>query len=118
MFVRKAEEVAKLLLPAFNTPTGIPYAMVNPRTGSAHNWGWASGGSSILAEFGTLQLGPSSTQLLFHHSEFDYLSHETGNPLYASKITRIRDVLTGLDKPEGLYPLYLNPKTLKWGQRE
>ncbi|KAK6017883.1 glycosyl hydrolase family 47 [Ostertagia ostertagi] len=28
MYVEKAEEIAKLLLPAFDTPTGIPYAVV------------------------------------------------------------------------------------------
>ena len=29
MFKDKAYLIAKKLLPAFNTPTGIPYAMVN-----------------------------------------------------------------------------------------
>ena len=38
------------------------------------NYGWASGGQSILAEFGTL------------HLEFTYLSHITGDPVYASKV--------------------------------
>ncbi|KAK6055829.1 glycosyl hydrolase family 47 [Cooperia oncophora] len=103
MYVEKAEEIAKLLLPAFNTPTGIPYAVVNVVTGSAKNYGWASGQSSILSEFGSLQL------------EFDYLSHVTGNKIYSEKIKRIRDFLTEMDKPNGLYPLYLNPKTGKWG---
>ncbi|KAK6022361.1 glycosyl hydrolase family 47 [Ostertagia ostertagi] len=103
MYVEKAEEIAKLLLPAFDTPTGIPYAVVNVVTGSAKNYGWASGQSSILSEFGSLQL------------EFDYLSHVTGNKIYSEKIERIRDFLTNMDKPNGLYPLYLNPKTGKWG---
>nr|CDJ95765.1 Glycoside hydrolase domain containing protein [Haemonchus contortus] len=103
MYVEKAEEIAKLLLPAFDTPTGIPYAVVNVVTGSAKNYGWASGQSSILSEFGSLQL------------EFDYLSHITGNKIYSDKIKRIREFLTAMDKPNGLYPLYLNPKTGKWG---
>ncbi len=30
MYLDKAEEVATLLLPAFDTITGIPYALVNP----------------------------------------------------------------------------------------
>lgn len=33
LFKDKAKEVADKLLPAFQTPTGIPYALVNPRTG-------------------------------------------------------------------------------------
>jgi len=32
MFKNKAVEIADKLLPAFNTPTGIPMAMVNGRT--------------------------------------------------------------------------------------
>ena len=45
MFKWKAVHIADKLLPAFNTPTGIPYALVNMRGGSAINFGWASGGS-------------------------------------------------------------------------
>ncbi|KIH53079.1 glycosyl hydrolase family 47 [Ancylostoma duodenale] len=103
MYVEKAETIAKLLLPAFDTPTGIPFALVNPTTGSAKNYGWASGGCSILSEFGSLQL------------EFDYLSHVTGNKIYSEKIQKIRNFLTQMEKPKGLYPLYLNPRTGKWG---
>ena len=29
---------------------------------------------------------------------------------------RIREILKGMDKPNGLYPNYLNPKTGRWGQ--
>lgn len=47
MFLNKAREVADLLLPAFNTPTGIPLALVNMQTGHASNYGWASGGCSV-----------------------------------------------------------------------
>ena len=31
-FLAKAEDIAKLLLPIFDTPTGIPLALVNPKT--------------------------------------------------------------------------------------
>ncbi|XP_074660348.1 mannosyl-oligosaccharide 1,2-alpha-mannosidase IA-like [Tubulanus polymorphus] len=100
----KAIEVADKLLPAFNTPTGIPYSTINLQSGNGRNWGWASGGCSILAEFGTL------------HLEFAYLTEITGNPIYLQKVMRIREVLKQLDKPYGLYPNYLNPKTGRWGQ--
>ena len=33
MFLKKAEEVATILLPAFETPTGIPMALLNVQTG-------------------------------------------------------------------------------------
>ncbi|XP_043243879.1 mannosyl-oligosaccharide 1,2-alpha-mannosidase IA-like [Amphibalanus amphitrite] len=105
MFRDKALAIAHAMLPGFNTPTGIPYSLVVPTTGRAKNYGWASGASSILSEFGTL------------HMEFSYLSDVTGEPEYRKKVERIRQVLNGLEKPNGLYPNYLNPKTGKWGQR-
>ena len=48
------------------------------------NFGWASGGSSILAEFGSL------------HMEFSYLSDVTGDPVYAQKVERVREVSVGM----------------------
>ena len=33
LFRDKAEQTARALLPAFDTPTGIPYAMLVPATG-------------------------------------------------------------------------------------
>ncbi|CAH1798860.1 unnamed protein product, partial [Owenia fusiformis] len=105
MYKTKAVAIADKLLPAFNTPTGIPNAMINIKTGSSRNWGWASGGCSILAEFGTL------------HLEFAQLTEITGNPIYLEKVMKIREVLQQLDKPNNLYPNYLNPKTGRWGQQ-
>lgn len=43
-------------------------------SGVGRNWGWASAGSSILAEFGTL------------HMEFVHLTYLTGNPVYYQKV--------------------------------
>ncbi|XP_063703340.1 mannosyl-oligosaccharide alpha-1,2-mannosidase IA [Culicoides brevitarsis] len=105
IFKEKAQYTADKLLPAFQTPTGIPYALINFRTGSSKNYAWASGASSILSEFGTL------------HLEFAYLSDITGNPIYKERVNNIRQVLKELEKPKGLYPNYLNPKTGKWGQQ-
>uniref|UniRef100_A0A8C2FG57 alpha-1,2-Mannosidase n=1 Tax=Cyprinus carpio TaxID=7962 RepID=A0A8C2FG57_CYPCA len=68
------------------------------------NWGWASAGSSILAEFGTL------------HMEFVHLTYLTGNPAYYQKVMHIRKLLAKMDRPNGLYPNYLNPRTGRWGQ--
>lgn len=104
MFRDKAKAVADKLLPAFDTPTGIPHALVNLENGHSKNYQWASGGASILSEFGTLQL------------EFTYLSDVTNDPIYRQKVEKIRDVLKRLTKPNGLYPNYLNPKTGRWGQ--
>uniref|UniRef100_A0A4W3H9Q2 alpha-1,2-Mannosidase n=1 Tax=Callorhinchus milii TaxID=7868 RepID=A0A4W3H9Q2_CALMI len=104
VFRVKAVELGEKLLPAFNTPTGIPWALLNIKSGLGRNWPWASGGSSILAEFGTL------------HLEFMHLSRLSGNPVFAEKMQSIRKVLNRLDKPQGLYPNYLNPNSGQWGQ--
>merc|ERR1712038_1117772 len=105
LFRDKAAHVADKLLPAFKSPTGIPFALINMRTGSAKNYGWASGGSSILSEFGTL------------HMEFAYLSDITGDPTFTQLVEKIRSVIQSATRPRNLYPNYLNPKTGKWGQQ-
>ncbi|XP_034383034.1 mannosyl-oligosaccharide 1,2-alpha-mannosidase IA [Cyclopterus lumpus] len=104
VYRRKAVELGEKLLPAFKTPTGIPWALLNLKSGIGRNWPWASGGSSILAEYGTL------------HLEFMHLSKLSGNPDFAQKVMNIRKVLNRLDKPQGLYPNYLNPNSGQWGQ--
>ena len=107
MFLQKALSFADKLLPAFDTPTGIPYALINPSTGYVKNYAWASGSCSILSEVGSL------------HLEFYRLTQVTGNNVYRQKVEKIRDVLNSAPKVnEGLYPNYINPKTASWGQRK
>eukprot|EP00112_Aurelia_sp_Birch-Aquarium-sp1_P019897 Seg5010.1 transcript_id=Seg5010.1/GoldUCD/mRNA.D3Y31 product="Mannosyl-oligosaccharide 1 2-alpha-mannosidase IA" protein_id=Seg5010.1/GoldUCD/D3Y31 len=101
----KAKALGDKLLPAFNTPSGIPWGLLNMQGGAGMNYGWASGGQSILAEFGTL------------HLEFTYLSHITGDPIYASKVNKVREVLRAIEKPNGLYPNYMDPRSGTWGQQ-
>ncbi|XP_004365487.2 mannosidase [Capsaspora owczarzaki ATCC 30864] len=103
IFKTKAVEIADLLLPAFNTPTGLPFAMCNLNSGHARNHDWA-GGSSILAEVGTLDL------------EFQYLSDITGNEVYRNKVLRIRKHMKDISKPDGLYPNYISPHSGSFGQ--
>ncbi|CAG5136271.1 unnamed protein product [Candidula unifasciata] len=105
IFKKRAKEIADKLLPAFNTPTGLPLAIINLKTGSSRNYGWASGGSSILSEIGSL------------HLEFDYLSAVTENSIYRDKVMKIRTFLKEIDKPGGFYSNYIHPKTGKWGQQ-
>lgn len=96
LYKNKAKYVADKLIPAFNTPTGVPYTRINFKTGVPE------GGSSILSDFGTLSL------------EFNYLSVITGDSTYKNIIDRITNFLNDKDKPNGLYPSWLNPKTGKW----
>ncbi|XP_062322417.1 mannosyl-oligosaccharide 1,2-alpha-mannosidase IA isoform X1 [Osmerus eperlanus] len=105
MFKQKVLELGEKLLPAFNTPTGIPRGVINlGSSGTSWSWGWASAGSSILAEFGTL------------HLEFLHLSQLSGNPVYTEKVMNIRKLLNRMEKPHGLYPNFLSPVTGSWVQ--
>ncbi|VDP17888.1 unnamed protein product [Heligmosomoides polygyrus] len=101
-YIGKARLVAEALLPAFNTPTGIPKSSLDVSSRHASNYGWADGGSSILAEIGSL------------HLEFTYLSHVTKSPLFVKKVKKIRDALDRVEKPKGLYSNYISPDSGKW----
>ncbi|XP_064836009.1 mannosyl-oligosaccharide 1,2-alpha-mannosidase IA-like [Oncorhynchus masou masou] len=104
VFKRKVVELGRSLLPAFNTPTGIPHGVVN-LAGDSRRWsGGDLGRSSVLAEFGTL------------HLEFVHLSELTNDPIYTEKVMNIRKHLNQLDKPRGLYPNALNPVSGNWEQ--
>ncbi|XP_008278822.1 mannosyl-oligosaccharide 1,2-alpha-mannosidase IA isoform X1 [Stegastes partitus] len=105
LFRSKAMELGEKLLPAFNTPTGIPRGVINlGSSGTSWSWGWASAGSSILAEFGTL------------HLEFVHLSELSNNPIYTEKVMNIRKLLNKIEKPHGLYPNFLSPVSGNWVQ--
>ncbi|XP_070767651.1 mannosyl-oligosaccharide 1,2-alpha-mannosidase IA [Enoplosus armatus] len=105
LFKNKVLELGEKLLPAFNTPTGIPRGVINlGSSGTSWSWGWASAGSSILAEFGTL------------HLEFVHLSELSNNPIYTEKVMNIRKLLNKIEKPHGLYPNFLSPVSGNWVQ--
>ncbi|KAK6324002.1 hypothetical protein J4Q44_G00063410 [Coregonus suidteri] len=104
VFKRKVVELGRNLLPAFNTPTGIPHGVVNLAGDSRRSTGGDLGRSSVLAEFGTL------------HLEFVHLSELTKDPIYTEKVMNIRKHLNQLDKPHGLYPNALNPVSGNWEQ--
>ncbi|KAM4796953.1 LOW QUALITY PROTEIN: mannosyl-oligosaccharide 1,2-alpha-mannosidase IC [Rhinophrynus dorsalis] len=104
VFREKAIVLGKKLLPAFSTPTGIPRGIINLGNGLNWSWGWASAGSSILAEFGTL------------HLEFVQLSELSGNAVFTEKVNNIRKILRKIEKPHGLYPNYFSPTSGNWVQ--
>ena len=54
-FLKKAAELADILLHAYNTSNGIPHATINLFTKQHANPSW-TGGSSVLSEFATVQL--------------------------------------------------------------
>lgn len=96
LFLEKARDIADRLLPAWNTPSGIPYNIINLVHGNAHNPGW-TGGDSILADSGTEQL------------EFIALSQRTGDPKYQKKVENVIIELNKTFPADGLLPIYINP---------
>jgi mannosidase alpha-like ER degradation enhancer 2 len=68
--LKQAEDLGTRLLPAFDTPTGLPYVNINLRTGKGQ------GVDSNPAEAGTLLL------------EYGTLSRLTGNPVFYQKAKR------------------------------
>ncbi|KAL3511529.1 hypothetical protein ACH5RR_024246 [Cinchona calisaya] len=97
VFLEKAQDIADRLLPAWDTPTGIPYNVINLAHGNPHNPGW-TGGDSILADSGTEQL------------EFIALSQRTGNPKYQQKVENVILELNKTFPVDGLLPIYINPQ--------
>ena len=67
------------------------------------NYPWAAGGSCILSEMGTLQL------------EMDYLSHVSGDPVFAAKVDKINNHLRSIAPSSNLYSNFINANTGKWG---
>ncbi|XVF23212.1 hypothetical protein REPUB_Repub13aG0017500 [Reevesia pubescens] len=96
VFLEKARDIADRLLPAWDTPSGIPYNVINLARGNAHNHGW-TGGASILADSGTEQL------------EFIALSQRTGDPKYQNKVEKVIVALNKTFPADGLLPIYINP---------
>lgn len=95
MYLKKAEDLGTRFLPAFNTRAGYAFTTINLKTGRVSNPSWA-GNSAILSECGTVQL------------EFSALSRHTGNREFREKAMRVYDKLNEIEKPSGLYPVYLN----------
>ena len=91
-----ADDLGTRLLPAFNSPTGLPYRYVNLRTGAVR------GVDSNPAETGTLIL------------EFGTLSKLTGNPVFYKKAKRALVETFKRRSPIGLVGDGINVETGRW----
>jgi mannosidase alpha-like ER degradation enhancer 2 len=94
--LRLAQDLGDRLLPAFNSPTGMPYVEVNLRTGKVRN------PETNPAEVGTLLI------------EFGTLSKLTGKPVYYDKAKRALVELYRRRSPIGLVGSGINVETGKW----
>ncbi len=98
-FLQLATDLGNRLLPAFDSPTAMPYVMVNLRTGEKR------GRVNNPAEIGTLLL------------EFGILSRHTGNPVYYEKAKRGMQELFRRRSPLGLVGTTIDVETGQWQDR-
>jgi mannosidase alpha-like ER degradation enhancer 2 len=91
-----AEDLGNRLLPAFNSPTGLPYVYVNLRTGQVRD------PNSNPAETGTLLL------------EFGTLSKLIGKPIFYDKAKRALTETYKRRSPIGLVGSSINVETGAW----
>ncbi len=99
-FLALAEDLGTRLLPAFDSPTGMPYRFVNLRTGETKD------AVSNPAEIGTLML------------EFGALGKLTKRPVFYDKAKHaIGEVYRRRDKATGLVGEQINVETGDWVSR-
>jgi mannosyl-oligosaccharide alpha-1,2-mannosidase len=103
LYLEKAIELADRIIPAFNTPSGLPLTNINLglREG-AIDPGWPEFVSS--AEVATLQL------------ELRYLSLLSGNSIYWEKGESVMQILKSVLMPHGLASIFLKSVlfSLRW----
>lgn len=95
-----AQDLGDRLLPAFDSPTGMPFVFVNLKTGATR------GDVSNPAEAGTLIV------------EFGTLSKLTGKPVYFDKAKRALVTLYGRRSLMGLVGSAINVKTGAWADAD
>ena len=98
-FLELATELADRMMPAFESPTGMPYVRVNLRTGEKE---WPVNNP---AEIGTLML------------EFGALSKITGNPSYYDAAKAAISAVFDRRSPIGLVGTTIDVETGEWQDR-
>ncbi|XP_037706815.1 endoplasmic reticulum mannosyl-oligosaccharide 1,2-alpha-mannosidase isoform X2 [Choloepus didactylus] len=95
LFLEKAEDLGNRLMPAFKTPSKVPYSDVNLGTGIAHPPRWTS--DSSVAEVTSIQL------------EFRELSRLTGVEKFQEAVQEVTQHVHSLpSKKDGLVPMFIN----------
>ncbi|XP_019961177.2 endoplasmic reticulum mannosyl-oligosaccharide 1,2-alpha-mannosidase [Paralichthys olivaceus] len=95
LFLDKAKDLGSRLMPAFKTPSKIPFSDVNIGKGTARPPRWTS--DSTLAEVTSIQL------------EFRELSRLTQEPQYQEVVDEVMKLVHKLPgKHDGLVPMFIN----------
>lgn len=97
LFLQKALDLGERLLPGFDSPSGVPFSDVNLSSGKAHSPKWSP--DSSTSEVTTVQL------------EFRDLTRLSGDPKFEAKAARVSEHVHGLEKLDGLVPIFINANT-------
>lgn len=100
-YLDKAVDLANALIGAFDTPTGIPYSLVNLYSGEGLR-NHVDMGALLTSEAATLQL------------EFKYLAKLTGETLFWEKAERVMEALEANKAEAGILPIFVRPDTGKF----
>ncbi|XP_052394051.1 endoplasmic reticulum mannosyl-oligosaccharide 1,2-alpha-mannosidase isoform X10 [Carassius gibelio] len=104
LFLDKAKDIGSRLMPAFKTPSKIPYSDVNIGEGTAHPPRWTT--DSTVAEVTSIQL------------EFRELSRLTKDPQYQNAVEEVTRQVHRLEgKRDGLVPMFINTNSGKFTRR-
>ncbi|XP_019744352.1 endoplasmic reticulum mannosyl-oligosaccharide 1,2-alpha-mannosidase isoform X2 [Hippocampus comes] len=104
LFLNKAKDLGSRLMPAFKTPSKIPFSDVNIGKGTAHPPRWTS--DSSMAEVTSIQL------------EFRELSRLTQDPQYKEAADEVMKQVHKLPgKHDGLIPMFINTNTGQFTHR-
>ena len=93
LFLEKADALATKMLPAFSTPSGIPFSDVNLKSGRAH--GPSGGSDSSTSEVTSLQL------------EWRWLATAVDKPHYSELVTKVNDIVRCAPLPHAAIPTRL-----------
>ncbi|XP_048876334.1 endoplasmic reticulum mannosyl-oligosaccharide 1,2-alpha-mannosidase isoform X2 [Brienomyrus brachyistius] len=103
-FFDKAKDIGTRLMPAFKTPSKIPYSDVNIGQGKARPPRWTS--DSTVAEVTSIQL------------EFRELSRLTQDPQFQNAVDEVMKIVHRLDgKHDGLVPKFINTNSGQFTHR-
>lgn len=97
VFLEKATDLGDRLMPAFKTPSGIPFSDTNLLTLKSHAPRWSP--DSSTSEVTTIQL------------EFRDLARCTGDSRFEDVIQAVNDKVHDLPKKDGLVPIFINANT-------
>ncbi|KAJ8689444.1 hypothetical protein PTI98_012347 [Pleurotus ostreatus] len=95
ILLARADDLGARLLPAFNSPSGLPRFGVNPATGDT-SLGW-TGGPVLFAEAASCQV------------EYKYLAHLTGRAEYFERVENVMDKIYAANVTDGLFATQWDP---------